>query len=242
MDDAKVHGSRHWLSGFPHLVAEWDTERNGGLTPNDVSAGSARRIWWVCARGPDHNWRASANNRTTGDTGCPFCANRRASITNCLATVHPEIAAELDEDNELPATMLVATTTRVCLWRCRTEPRHTWRAMVRDRTRHLTGCPYCARRLPDAATSLAVSCPNVAREWHEARNGALTPNDVLPGSNRIVWWQCSTDGAHVWRASILNRVSRGSGCPQCAAERTRRPVLRALGSRGAARPRAETGS
>ena len=30
----------------PELVVEWDTAANGGLTPEDVSYGSNKKVWW----------------------------------------------------------------------------------------------------------------------------------------------------------------------------------------------------
>ena len=74
-------GSRYWVLGFPDVVREWDREHDGTLTPDLVSAGSARMIGWRCDKGEDHRWRAKPNNRTRG-TGCPFCANRRPSSTH----------------------------------------------------------------------------------------------------------------------------------------------------------------
>jgi hypothetical protein len=62
--------------------------------------------------------------------------------------------------------------------------------------------------------NLKVLYPNVAREWHSTKNGALIPNDVTPGSHKKVWWQCGKNSTHVWEASIKDR-KRGSGCPKC---------------------------
>ena len=51
-------GSRYWVSGHPDLVAQWHLERNATLTPETVSAGSGRLIWWRCPSGEDQVWRA----------------------------------------------------------------------------------------------------------------------------------------------------------------------------------------
>src|SRR5580698_2958862 len=129
-------GSKYWLDGFPELVTEWDATGNGGLTPSEVSAGSGRRVWWTCPQGPDHRWRAKPNNRTRG-SGCPFCTNRRVSVTNSLETLFPGIAAEWHQVNNgvvTPAT-IVATSSRMAFWRCLRDEAHVWRASVRDRTR-----------------------------------------------------------------------------------------------------------
>jgi hypothetical protein len=61
--------------------------------------------------------------------------------------------------------------------------------------------------------SLQEQNPNLAREWHQARNGSLTPRDVTPSSHQKAWWICGK--GHEWEATIANR-SKGKGCPYCA--------------------------
>ena len=31
---------------FPALLSEWDFEKNAPLTPDDVTSGSDKKIWW----------------------------------------------------------------------------------------------------------------------------------------------------------------------------------------------------
>ena len=88
------HGARAWVSGYKHLVAEWHPTKNGTLTPDQVSYGSGKRIWWTCNKGPDHVWQAPPGIRIGQGRGCPFCAHQKVSITNCLATVAPHVAVE----------------------------------------------------------------------------------------------------------------------------------------------------
>lgn len=40
----------------PNIAKEWNYERNKGLTPYDVTAGSGKKVWWKCAKG--HEWEA----------------------------------------------------------------------------------------------------------------------------------------------------------------------------------------
>ena len=56
--------------------------------------------------------------------------------------------------------------------------------------------------------------PKLAKEWHPTKNRKLTPRDVMPGSGKKVWWQCSK--GHEWQAIIRNRSkAKGIGCPEC---------------------------
>ena len=66
----------------PEIAAQWHPVLNGTLTPQMVTAGSNRKVWWICSEG--HIWRAAVANRALPGykhTGCPVCAGR-TSIKN----------------------------------------------------------------------------------------------------------------------------------------------------------------
>lgn len=60
---------------YPRLAREWDAERNGGLTPSEVVAGSDRRVYWKCIKG--HRWRTTISSRASGGCDCPYCLGTR---------------------------------------------------------------------------------------------------------------------------------------------------------------------
>jgi hypothetical protein len=64
--------------------------------------------------------------------------------------------------------------------------------------------------------NLQISNPTIAREWHPAKNGSLTPKDVTTYSSRKVWWLC--EKGHVWLAAVSERV-RGNTCPHCSGKK-----------------------
>ena len=57
---------------FPAIAKQWHPTLNGDLTPDQVTPGSNKRVWWVCGEG--HVWDAVINNRTRKGYGCPVCA------------------------------------------------------------------------------------------------------------------------------------------------------------------------
>jgi hypothetical protein len=61
--------------------------------------------------------------------------------------------------------------------------------------------------------NLHVLRPDLAKEWHPTKNGALGPKDVTPGSRKKVWWLC--EQGHWWLASVFDRV-RGRRCTYCS--------------------------
>ena len=73
---------RKVLPGFNDLAsvetkvaAQWHPTLNGALTPDMVTAGSSRKVWWQCPDG--HVWKAVISSRTGKlKCGCPVCAGR----------------------------------------------------------------------------------------------------------------------------------------------------------------------
>ena len=64
---------------FPEVALEWNYEKNDGIVPGNVLAGSNKKYWWKCSYG--HEWEASVVNRTNKNTGCPVCSKeKRISI------------------------------------------------------------------------------------------------------------------------------------------------------------------
>jgi hypothetical protein len=68
--------------------------------------------------------------------------------------------------------------------------------------------------------NLEVIHPKVAKEWHHTKNKPLTPKDLTPGSSKRVWWKCRKN--HVWEATLNNRTSNKSGCPECTGRKVGR--------------------
>ncbi|MBU3717174.1 MAG: hypothetical protein FGM45_02575 [Actinobacteria bacterium] len=220
-------GGKQVLVGFndlatvrPDLAAEWHPTLNGTLTPSDVTVGAGTRVWWRCPVGPDHEWQTTVAARSSyvRGRGCAICAGRKVVPSTCLESLFPDVAVEWHpmKNGELtPANVSPFVTKRVW-WRC--AQGHEWTAQIQSRTRQGTGCPQCAGRVAiPGETDLATLHPAIAAEWHPLKNDGLRPNDVRPGSNRSVWWQC-TEG-HEWRTSVVNRVGLLSSCPYCAGQR-----------------------
>ena len=65
-------------------------------------------------------------------------------------------------------------------------------------------------------TDLQTVNQNLEKECNYEENGDLTPLDVLPNSNKKVWWKCKQ--GHEGQAIICSR-NQGRSCPECAKEK-----------------------
>ena len=198
--------------GPQDLLQQWHPTKNAPLTPQEISRGSKRSVWWKCGRG--HEWQAMVYTRVDG-AGCPYCAGKRAWPGETdLASQRPDLAAQWHPAKNggiAPADVLPGSHYKAW-WLC--EKGHAWQAQVKSRAIGGTGCPACAnRRLAPGENDLATTHPELARQWHPEKNGALTPRDVIAGTRRKVWWLC--EKGHAWQAAVASRAG-GAGCPVCA--------------------------
>ena len=102
-------------------------------------------------------------------------------------------------------------------WKCPKGSDHEWPAIIANRNKGI-GCPICSNQRVARSNCLGTVNPKLAEEWHPTKNGDLTPFDVLPSTNRMIWWQCATNPSHEWEAKLNNRAN-GKGCPFCANQR-----------------------
>lgn len=211
---------------FPEVAAEWHPSKNGDLTPQDVSYGSATSVWWMRACRPGeapHEWHASLNSRTRSPSGCAVCRGLQIQIgVNDLGSIHPAIAAEWHPTlnaEVTPADVSIGSKKKAW-WRC-SSCSNEWSAPIQRRTLQGSGCPMCRRQGADAkraiaspTNSVAHTHPDLLSEWHPDRNEGLDPSTINRASHRVVWWRCHA--GHEWKTAVSKRTASGRGCPICA--------------------------
>ncbi|MFC1745908.1 zinc-ribbon domain-containing protein, partial [Candidatus Riflebacteria bacterium] len=180
---------------YPALAQQWHPEKNSDLTPEQVTPGSDKKVWWLCEKG--HEWQYIVGYRTKGNSPCPICTS--------LAELHPDLAAQWhpDKNGDLTPKQFTPGSGKKVWWQC--EEGHEWEKSIEERTKKKNSpCPICI--------SLAINNPELAAQWHPEKNGDLTPEQVTPGSDKKVWWLC--EKSHEWMSTVSHRTL-GRGCPQC---------------------------
>ena len=200
----------------PILSREWNYTKNGCLTPNDVSSGSGKKVWWKCERG--HEWQSSICNRVKGRS-CPYCVNKKVlQGYNDLATTHPEIAKEWHptKNGYLVPKDFTFGSGKKTWWKCKKG--HEWQSSICNRVKG-RNCPYCLnKKVLQGYNDLATTHPEIAKQWHPTKNEYLTPKDLTFGSEKKIWWQC--EQGHEWQSVVYSRTKKDSisTCPHCKAE------------------------
>lgn len=282
----QLHTSNSLAALEPLIASEWDFERNGGLSPEDVTVGSDLAVFWRCRAG--HSWKAKIYNRTNSEnrTGCPLCSQQtslpeirvRCELETVFRNVKSRVKVMgLEADIFLP-DFHIAIEIDGHRWHRNPERDQvknvTWSregySVLRVREHPLSkllpqdvifkkrklskgtmdeilenlatlvprealpqqkikeylegnsfqgGSEFTKlmqfRKNAPREKSIIVTHPEVASQWHPAKNGELEPDMVSYGSGRQVWWLCKC--GFEWKTSILNRCKlRGTGCPSCA--------------------------
>lgn len=225
----------------PHLVKEWDWEKNGDLDPRKLTPGAHWKVHWKCEKG--HTWKAAVHARVKG-SDCPGCQKdawarireekdaarakdlrerrsasgqlaRRAKPGKSLADLRPDLANQWHptKNAELKPTVVGTQSSVKVWWRC--GQGHEWEATPAARHRN-SACPVCggSRTAPVIAgvNDLASQVPEAAAEWHPEKNGDLTPASVRSDLHKKVWWKCPE--GHEYQKPLVQRAA-GSGCPYC---------------------------
>lgn len=126
----------------PHLIKEWDYEKNGNMLPENYSKGQQIKVFWKCEEG--HSFVARIDHRCSMKSGCPYCSHRSVLKGETdLATLYPEIAAEWDYDkNSDNPDEYMPQSNKNAFWICPICG-NSYSRKIQDRTVRGFGCPRC---------------------------------------------------------------------------------------------------
>lgn len=200
----KANEKKNLKLKFPQLMLEWNFKKNE-IKPEEITPYSRKKVHWKCKLG--HKWEQRVDHRTCSGSNCPYCSNHKACKDNCLATTHSELAKEWSNKNKLKPTEVTSGSAKKVWWKC--PKGHEWKVSICERQKY--NCPYCANRKVCKDNCLAVTHPQLAKEW--SSKNKLKPTEVTYGSYVDIFWQCSS--GHEWKSKISSRASKKRNCPYC---------------------------
>lgn len=177
------------------LAFEWD--------PRTVSAGSHKKVKWKCKN--EHVTEAVIKNRTQLGNECSICANQEVLIGfNDLATNYPELAKEA---YGWDPKKVISGSNIDLEWKCPLGHIYTNNPGARTRGQ---GCNICAgKKILVGFNDLATTHPEIAKEAY-----GWDPQKVFGGTHSKKTFKCSL--GHKYSATVKDRTSSTSGCPNCA--------------------------
>lgn len=212
----KVVKSNSLSITHPELSSQWDYSKNKSLSPEQVHAGSHKKVWWRCPEGNDHEWQSVIKSRAKQGIGCPVCSGRKVSISNSLATREPVVASLWHPTlNTINPFQVTPYSSQLVWWKCPEGEDHEWESTVANLVNG-SSCPVCMNRKITKNNNLFALFPNLKVEWNFQKNNGVEPTLISSGSKLKVWWTCKRDAEHIWFSSIHDRTSKESGCPYCS--------------------------
>ena len=148
----------------PELVSEW-SEKNLPLTPDDITFGSNKKVWWKGTCG--HEWQTSVKARSNGEK-CPICSGARVIAgINDLATLEPLLAKQWSKKNTVDSIREYGVLVPAI---ARPDPEGGYELISGHRRKR--GCemaglqtmPVIIRDLDDDAAVLVMVDSNIQRE------------------------------------------------------------------------------
>ena len=171
----------------PKITKQWHPTKNGNLTPYDVTAGSGKKIWWKCNVFDDHEWESTIYDRTRNDNRrifCPCCSGKKAVLSNCLVTTHPELSKQWHpiENYDLTPYSVTAGSNKKVWWQC-LVCNCKWKISVNNRTSNGSNCPICNESKGEKAVAKTLTNFSLKfkRQWKfkSCKNKLSLPFDFV---------------------------------------------------------------
>lgn len=212
LNELVLPGFNDLATTHPLIAAQWDYEKNPGVTPSQVFASDTDTVYWLCESG--HSTSTHPRARAIDKKKCGVCLNKAVEVgSNDVFTTHPELREIWDfkRNQHLDPETLMASSDKKAHWIC--AKGHQTESAISAKALKGTKCSACGnRQVEPGFNDLATHYPDLAKEFEVDAN-KMTPDQVLAGTGSYYFWRCQR--GHTWKAKVSNRVSRDSGCPGC---------------------------
>ena len=199
------------------FLAFWDNNANTkeGVFPENVTLGSAKKVWWKCAHG--HSYQQAVNKKVrAGKDSCSVCSGRLiVPGINDLKTLYPGVAKEWDSVKNVKKVEEISPGSEIKrFWLC--SKGHSFTQTPFQRTKSGHGCPYCSnQKVLKGFNDLGTTQPEVAKMWDYKKNSSnKTPYTITSGHDKKVWWICNN--GHLHSQSPYEKIYANKGCAICS--------------------------
>jgi hypothetical protein len=215
----------------------WHPTKNGTLTPDMISYGSAKKCWFICEI-CKHDFVSDPNHITAlvNPTWCPYCANKILCMDDCKICFEKSFAsykkpsnctwnwsnANVDKKTKyyISPRDVFLTSNKDFIFDCKSCI-HQFNATLNNLTLRDAGCPFCShKRLCDNTD--CTSCKDNSFEshersknWDKSKNGKIKPRDVFKSSAKKCWFIC--ENGHSFDASLghISSQTEPRWCSYC---------------------------
>ena len=136
----------------PEINDFWDKEKNGKITPEQISHASIKKIFLKCNLG--HEWEMVARDFCSRPY-CPYCSGHKAwPGFNDLFTTNPELKSFWANENKIDPTKIKKGCNKEAYWVCPTC-NFKWSLRIQDMVKRKNKCHQCKNGLNNEGTENA---------------------------------------------------------------------------------------
>ena len=217
---------------YPHLIKQWDFERNTEYDINLTSANSETAVWWRCKK-CSYKWQSKIVSRKFSAGHCPCCEERTVVVKGItdLFTLVPDIKEfyDFEANKDINPYELSVTSLTPVNWKC-SICGYKWctsasaRIIVDDEKYKVKRCPACAGQV--RTKSYGEEYPDLASRFKEEMNHCSL-YDLIESKYcyKQYYWHCNICG-EIFESTvdtmIAGRSSPFKGCSYCAGKKVLR--------------------
>ena len=172
----------------------------------------------MCNKNNKHEWSTEIYNRTSGNTGCPYCSHNFPSEDYNLLAVNPELCKEwnYDKNDKLPEDYTPNSGEKVW-WTCKEEGcNHEWFTKITHRNDG-SGCPECLISWGEKQLNIILNKYNIPitpqLKFEDCRDKNTLPFDVatfMDDTKTTIRIICEYDGEQHFKPVRFGDMSQKS--------------------------------
>jgi hypothetical protein len=208
-------------ASYPELSLEFDVAKNDSISLDEITAGSGRKVWWLCNNG--HSWQSVVSSRIKNGLmrKCPFCKGLKPSEINNFATENKDLLLIWDyKKNIQNPKQFTPRSNKKVFWICKKG--HSWQNTIKRTVLQKGKCPVCSeKKSVSIIHNLQTKFPELMEFWDFEKN--INPPIIFaPFSSKKVYWKCVN--GHSYLQPIVHKTRAGYGCPKCKIKGSRNEV------------------
>ena len=222
---------RSSIASYPHMVNQWDYEKNKDIDINNTSANSKELAWWKCKK-CGFEWPTQIFTRKISKGLCPCCENRTVIVDGItdLFSIVPNLKQDyyFKKNIDVDIATLSVTTLDPVWWKCHTCG-YEWKASPNGRIKCEQGeyiirsCPACIGLV--RTKTYAEEYPQLVDRFIEELNGCTLADLKGEDYNDTFWWHCNICNEN-FETSLCSMIhskdSQNKGCSYCAGKKVKR--------------------
>jgi hypothetical protein len=137
---------------YPEIAKLWHPIKNETLTPDKVSRGTNKIVWWQCPKkceyGCLHEYQMTICGKTSDKQGCPYCCIPAQKICyhSSFEFLYPAKSKlwHPTKNKDLQPSMVSFGSGIKVWWVCGNDPTHEYEQAIYSAISQ--GCPYCVNK------------------------------------------------------------------------------------------------